>query len=211
MSSGAEQTEAIMSSNGVEDTTPETAEVNENHTTPEDSHEEDYDALPTIDEENANISHRSGASSFDLDGFKSSPGSQYPTYGLRVDRSANDRATEFKLCQIQRPHMRAFHCSYLSFFLAFYLWFAVAPLLSEIQTSLSLSKKDLWSSSICSDATAILMRLVAGPLCDHVGARLPMAIFLGLASIPNFFVGMVQSAGGLCVVRFFIGIAGTTL
>ena len=37
-----------------------------------------------------------------------------------------------------------------------------------------------------------------------------MAIFLGLASIPNFMVGLIQSAGGLCVVRFFIGIAGTT-
>jgi len=183
-----------------------------NLTTPDDDEEEQEQdmTLPTIDEENANVSHRSRASSFDLDGYKASPHSAYPSYAVRVDHTANDRATEFKLCQFARPHMRAFHCAWFSFFLAFYVWFAVAPLLSEIQTSLSLPKKDIWTSSICSDATAILSRLIAGPLCDHVGARIPMAIFLGLASIPNFMVGLVNTTAGLCLVRFFIGVAGTT-
>ena len=204
-----------MSTAAVPEDTPVPAEASTSgailsSTVPDDTQAGEDDALPTIDEENANISHRSHASSFDLDGYKASPLSLYKTYGLRVDHECNDRATEFNLCQISRPHMRAFHCAWFSFFLAFYVWFAVAPLLSEIQMTLNLSKQDIWTSSICSDATAILMRLIAGPLCDHVGARMPMAIFLGLASIPNFFVGFIETSAGLCLVRFFIGIAGTT-
>lgn len=197
----------IMSTAFKDTTTAEEDSLN-NEAPPQE--EEQDEPLPTIDEENANVSQRSRASSFDLDCYKSSPMSAYPTYRLRVDHSVNDRATEFKLFQLSRPHMRAFHCAWFSFFLAFYVWFAIAPLLNEIQVTLNLSKENIWTSSICSDAAAILMRLIAGPLCDNVGARIPMAIFLGLASIPNFTVGLIQGSAGLCVVRFFIGIAGTT-
>ena len=118
--------------------------------------EEQDEPLPTIDEENGNVSHHSHASSLEVDGYKSSPLSAYPSYRLRVDHSVNDRATELKLFQLARPHMRAFHCAWFSFFLAFYLWFAIAPLLNEIQVTLNLSKENVWTSSICSDAAAIL-------------------------------------------------------
>ena len=98
--------------------------------------EQEVTALPTIDEANANISQRSRVSDFELDGYKANPQSLYKTYHLRIDHAANDRATEFKLCQVARPHMRAFHCAWCSFFLAFMLWFCPAPLLAEIQTTL---------------------------------------------------------------------------
>eukprot|EP00526_Cylindrotheca_closterium_P025636 CAMPEP_0113615524 /NCGR_PEP_ID=MMETSP0017_2-20120614/7745_1 /TAXON_ID=2856 /ORGANISM="Cylindrotheca closterium" /LENGTH=74 /DNA_ID=CAMNT_0000524763 /DNA_START=92 /DNA_END=313 /DNA_ORIENTATION=+ /assembly_acc=CAM_ASM_000147 len=57
----------------------------------------------------------------------------YDSYVLNVDPEQDDRATEIKLCNFSRPHMRAFHFSWLGFFIAFFIWFAIAPLLSEIK------------------------------------------------------------------------------
>ena len=142
--------------------------------------------------------------------YVASPESVYSRYNVRVDHSQGDRAQEIKLCSCFRPHMRGLHCAWISFFLAFMVWFAVAPLLAEIQEDLTLTKQQVWSSSIASDATTIVMRMLIGPLCDKYGARLPMAAILCLASIPCALTGLVNTAGGLITLRFFIGIAGSS-
>ena len=142
--------------------------------------------------------------------FKASPESVYTEYDCRVDHEHGDRAEEIKLFSCRRPHMRGLHCVWISFFLAFMIWFAVAPLLGEIQKDLGLSKKQIWSSSIASDATTIIMRIFIGPICDKFGARLPMAAILCVASIPCALTGLVNTAGGLITLRFFIGIAGSS-
>jgi hypothetical protein len=69
-----------------------------------------------------------------------SPGSKYSRYDLAVDQQHGDRALEIKLFSWRRPHMRALHCAWISFFLAFVIWVAPSPLLREIQTTLNLSK-----------------------------------------------------------------------
>lgn len=106
--------------------------------------------------------------------------------------------------------MRGLHVAWVFFFLAFMVWFAVAPLLGEIQNDLGLSKKQIRSSSIASDATTIVMRMLIGPVCNKYGARWPMATILILASIPRALTGLVNTAGGLITLRFFIGIASSS-
>jgi len=139
-----------------------------------------------------------------------SRGSRYSRYECRVDQYQNDRATEIRIFSFARPHSRALHCAWISFFLAFTIWFAVAPLLPEIQGALGLSKADIWMSSICSDLTTIFLRVIIGPICDKYGSRVPMGVVLCVASIPTAMLGLVNSAAGLCVLRLFIGIAGST-
>jgi NNP family nitrate/nitrite transporter-like MFS transporter len=143
------------------------------------------------------------------DPLKGSPHSKYDRYHVPVDHMEGDRATEIRLCSLKRPHMRALHCAWISFFLAFMIWFAPAPLLKEIQLTLNLSKKEVWNSSITNDLTAVFMRVIMGPVCDNYGARLPMSFVLVAASIPTAMVGLVNSAAGLATIRFFIGIAGS--
>ena len=106
--------------------------------------------------------------------------------------------------------MRAFHCSWLCFFLAFFIWFAIAPLLPEVKESLGISKEQIWTSNICSVGGTILMRFALGPLCDKFGARILMGGVLMCASIPTALIGLVNSAGGLAGCRFFIGLGGST-
>jgi NNP family nitrate/nitrite transporter-like MFS transporter len=106
--------------------------------------------------------------------------------------------------------MRAFHMSWWGFFVAFFIWFAVAPLLSEIQIDLGLTKQEVWTSSIVGVAGTILMRFILGPACDKYGARIPMAVVLCFASIPTALTGTVKGATSLAVLRLFIGSAGGT-
>lgn len=144
------------------------------------------------------------------DPHRASPESKYKRYNVTVDHDEGDRATEIKLNSLQRPHMRALHCAWISFFFAFMIWFAPAPLLPEIRDSLGLDNKDLWNANIANDVIAVLGRIVMGPICDNYAARIPMAIVLVLGSIPTACVGLVNSASGLAIVRFFIGIAGSS-
>jgi NNP family nitrate/nitrite transporter-like MFS transporter len=144
------------------------------------------------------------------DNYKAAPQSKYKRYDVPVDHYEGDRGTRINICSWRRPHMRGLHCAWISFFLAFMIWFAPAPLLKEIQDTLGLTKKQVWNSSITNDCTAIFMRVIMGPICDNYGARWPMAIVLVLAAIPTSMLGLVDSAAGLCILRFFIGIAGSS-
>ena len=43
------------------------------------------------------------------------------------------KATEIKLFSFSTPAMRAFHMSWLAFFVCFFAWFACAPLMPVIK------------------------------------------------------------------------------
>ena len=144
------------------------------------------------------------------DPYRASPESKYQRYDVAVDHETGDRATEIRMRSWRRPHMRGLHCAWISFFLAFTIWFAPAPLLKEIKDTLGLSKRQVWTASITNDLTAIIMRVGMGPICDAYAARIPMAAVLVVSAIPTAMVGLVNSATGLAVVRFFIGIAGSS-
>lgn len=104
--------------------------------------------------------------------------------------------------------MRAFHASWWGFFIAFFIWFAIAPIITEIKTSLKLTKQQVWTSNIVGVSGTVFMRFILGPLCDKFGPRIPFTGVLLTASIPVACLGFVNSYAGLCVLRLFIGIAG---
>ena len=89
---------------------------------------------------------------------------KYATYELDTDPDQDDKAREIRLCSFARPHMRAFHCSWWSFFIAFFIWFAISPLLSEIRTDLGLTKKEIWTSSIAGVGSTIAVRFLVRPV-----------------------------------------------
>lgn len=135
---------------------------------------------------------------------------KYDTYYVNVDPDQDDKGTEIKLFSFKRPHMRAFHCSWMGFFTAFFIWFAIAPLLPEIAITLNLSKQQVWTSNICSVAGTVFMRFINGPMCDKYGARILMGVLLMAASIPCACTGLVQSSAQLSILRFFVGLGGST-
>jgi MFS transporter, NNP family, nitrate/nitrite transporter len=104
--------------------------------------------------------------------------------------------------------MRAFHCTWWGFFVAFLIWFAIMPLLPEIRKTLDITKRDVWNSTIINFSAVIAIRLVLGPLCDKYGPKNLFAMVLCFAAIPCACTGVIQSARDLIIVRFFIAVAG---
>ena len=135
--------------------------------------------------------------------------SKFVTYACRVDQRQEDRSVEIAVSSLARPHMRAFHLAWFAFFLAFLAWFAITPLLAEVQKSLDLTKEEIWTSSIFSVASAVVTRCVTGLLCDIYGARWMSAVVLLTCGIPTMFTGLVNTSTGLSVLRLFTGIAGS--
>lgn len=76
--------------------------------------------------------------------------------------------------------------------------------------TLDLSKEEIWTANIVGVGSTIMMRFILGPLCDKYGARKLFSIVLCLASIPTALTGTINSAAGLAILRFFIGLAGGT-
>lgn len=145
-----------------------------------------------------------------LDVHWASPLSKFDRYSCGVDRTQSDRAIEIPILSFQRPHMRGFHFAWISFFVAFFTWFAIAPLLKEIKQSLGLNHEQIWLSNVLSSTATIFCRLFVGPMCDVFGARWVMASILIISAIPVMLTGLVSNATELYILRFFTGIAGAS-
>jgi len=103
-------------------------------------------------------------------------------FQLKVD--AEHKATELKICNLSKPHMRAFHTSWFGFFSSFFSTFAAAPLMAYIRkgTSVGLSKSEIGTSGLMAVLFTIFFRLAMGVICDKFGARKGLSILLLCAS-----------------------------
>ena len=89
--------------------------------------------------------------------------------------------------------------------------YAFPPLLSiTIKQDLELSTVQIANSNIAALTGTLLVRFVAGPLCDRFGPRWTYILILLAGSIPTAMAGLVRNASGLIALRFFVGILGGT-
>ena len=118
------------------------------------------------------------------------------------------KATRIDLASFKTPQMRAFHLSWFAFFLCFFGWFGVAPMMAIIRDELQLTKTQVGNTIIASVAITIVARLVVGWLCDRVGPRKAYAALLLLGSVPVACVGLAQSYESFLLARLCIGAIG---
>src|SRR5579871_4302212 len=100
------------------------------------------------------------------------------------------KATSIRLADFSSAPMRAFHMAWLAFFLCFFSWFGVAPLMPVIRQELHLTKAQTGNSIIASVALAVFGRLLMGWLCDRIGPRKAHAGLLILGSLPVMLIGL---------------------
>jgi len=124
------------------------------------------------------------------------------------ERFMNGRATRIDLFSLATIQMRVFHLSWLAFFVCFFAWFAVAPLMPVIRGDLHLSKDEIANISIAAVCATIFVRLLVGPLCDRYGARLTYTWLLSLGAIPVFAIGLAHSYHSFLFLRLCIGAVG---
>ncbi|RLN44491.1 hypothetical protein BBJ28_00022226 [Nothophytophthora sp. Chile5] len=132
------------------------------------------------------------------------------SFDISTDPLQGDKATEIRLFSFDRPHMRAFHYSWISFFIAFFGWFSIPPLMPTIKKQLHLSEDQVANTNIVALSSTIIGRLIVGPLCDRYGARTVQAVLLVVGAVPVASAALAIDYTGLMLVRFFIGLVGCT-
>ncbi|XP_010528104.1 PREDICTED: high affinity nitrate transporter 2.5 [Tarenaya hassleriana] len=129
-------------------------------------------------------------------------------FALPVD--SEHKATTLRLLSVAKPHMRAFHLSWIQFFSCFVSTFAAPPLLPIIRDDLGLTASDIGNAGIASVSGAVAARLAMGTACDLFGPRIASAA-LTLSTAPAvFFTATVKSPTGFLLVRFFTGFSLAT-
>ncbi|SFH71240.1 MFS transporter, NNP family, nitrate/nitrite transporter [Collimonas sp. OK307] len=121
-----------------------------------------------------------------------------------------NKATSIKLFSLRTPQMRAFHLTWMAFFVCFFAWFACAPLMPMIKGQLGLSMAQIANINIAAVAVTILVRLLVGPLCDRYGPRKTYTGLLLIGALPVFGVAMVQSYESFLFFRLCIGAVGAS-
>lgn len=118
------------------------------------------------------------------------------------------KATRIELFQWRTPPMRAFHLSWLAFFVCFFAWFAVAPLMPLVKGEFHLGADQIANINIAAVAVTIFGRLLIGPLCDRLGPRRTYSGLLLLGSLPVFGIWLAHDYTSLLLARMAIGIVG---
>src|SRR3569623_2905 len=120
------------------------------------------------------------------------------------------KATRIDLFSFGTPQMRAFHLTWMAFFVCFFGGFACAPLMPVIKGQFGLTKDQIANINIAAVAVTILVRLVIGPLCDRFGPRKAYTGLLLLGSLPVIGVAFSQSYEAFLFFRLAIGAIGAS-
>lgn len=120
------------------------------------------------------------------------------------------KATKINLFSFKAPHMRTFHLTWFAFFLCFFGWFGIAPLMAIVRDELGLTKSQIGNIIISSVAITIFARLVIGYLCDRIGPRITYTWLLILGAIPVIFIGVSDSYLSFMMFRLAIGVIGAS-
>ena len=123
---------------------------------------------------------------------------------------AVQKATRLQLFSLDSAPMRAFHLTWMAFFVCFFAWFACAPLMPVIKGEFGLTKDQVANINIAAVAVTILVRLIIGPLCDKFGPRKAYTGLLLLGAIPVIGVSMAQSYEAFLFFRLLIGAIGAS-
>ncbi|MFJ9531808.1 MFS transporter [Herbaspirillum sp. NPDC101396] len=122
----------------------------------------------------------------------------------------SSKASKIQLFSIGTPQMRAFHLTWMAFFVCFFAWFACAPLMPVIKGQLGLTIEQIANINIAAVAVTILVRLVIGPLCDRYGPRKAYTGLLLIGALPVIGVGFAQTYETFLFFRLCIGAVGAS-
>jgi len=119
-------------------------------------------------------------------------------------------ATRIQLFSFSSPPMRAFHMAWMAFFVCFFAWFAVAPLMPVIKGEFGLTKDQIANINIASVGITVLVRILVGPLSDKYGPRKVYTTLLALGAIPVLGIALAHSYATFLFCRLFIGSIGAS-
>ncbi len=121
-----------------------------------------------------------------------------------------NKAVRIRLADFSSAPMRAFHMSWVAFFLCFFGWFGIAPLMPVIREELHLTRAQIGNLTIASVAITVIVRMLIGWCCDHIGPRRAYTWLLVLGSLPVMGVGLAHDYQTFLLFRLAIGAIGAS-
>ena len=121
-----------------------------------------------------------------------------------------DKAKRIDLFTFRSVPMRAFHLTWMAFFVCFFAWFASAPLMPVLAREFALTPGQIADINIAAVAATILVRLIVGPLCDRYGPRRVYAGLMALGAIPVAALTLATGYDSVLLCRLGIGAVGAS-
>jgi len=121
-----------------------------------------------------------------------------------------NQLTKLNIFSVKGIQMRTFHITWLMFFVCFFGWFGLAPLMPTIRAELALTKAQIGNIIIGSVGSTIIARLIIGRLCDSWGPRKTAVRLLLVGSLPVFMVGLANDYTSFLLFRMAIGVIGAS-
>lgn len=122
----------------------------------------------------------------------------------------NQPLEKLKIFSLSGIQMRTFHISWLTFFVCFFGWFGLAPLMPTIRADLGLTKAQVGNTIIAAVSATIFARLLIGKLCDSWGPRKTYTALLVVGAFPVMLVGLAQTYEVFLLFRLAIGVIGAS-
>jgi NNP family nitrate/nitrite transporter-like MFS transporter len=119
-------------------------------------------------------------------------------------------ATRIELTDFKTAPMRAFHLTWVAFFLCFFAWFGIAPLMPIVRREFGLTPDQVGWSIIGSVGITVFARLAIGRLCDQYGPRLTYSWLLILGSLPVMGIAFANNFASFLIFRVLIGVIGAS-
>jgi MFS transporter, NNP family, nitrate/nitrite transporter len=120
------------------------------------------------------------------------------------------KASKINLFSFSTPNMKAFHMTWMAFFLCFFGWFGIAPLMVVVRDELGLTKGEIGNIMIASVSITIFARLLIGYLCDRIGPRIMYSALLILGAFPVMLIGLSHDYTSFLIFRLVIGVIGAS-
>jgi MFS transporter, NNP family, nitrate/nitrite transporter len=127
-----------------------------------------------------------------------------------LTRDIDGKATMIRLWDFRTAPMRAFHLSWIAFFVCFIAWFGIAPLMALVRQDLQLTKEQIGNTVIASVTLTVAARVMMGWLCDRFGPRRAYTALLLLGALPVMGIGLAHNYQSFLLFRLATGVVGAS-
>lgn len=124
--------------------------------------------------------------------------------------TSNKPLSQLNIFSFSGIQMRTFHITWLTFFVCFFGWFGIAPLMPAIRADLGLTKPQVGNTIIAAVSATIFARLIIGKLCDTWGPRKTYTALLIVGALPVMLVGLAKDYTSFLLFRLAIGVIGAS-
>ncbi len=104
--------------------------------------------------------------------------------------------------------IRILHMTWFAFFLSFFVWFNMAPLVGMMREALNLTDQQIKTLFILNVALTIPARIIIGMLTDAFGPRRMYSLLLAIGAFLCFGFAFADEYEQLAIMRFLLGFIG---